>query len=217
VPTTGFIDVSRGTARERLSRARLGLARSVLRRRRLLAAVLVGGAVLSGLRATQPPPEDLVVIHVAARDLPGGTALAAEDVRPVGFRDGTVPAGVVHDVTGRVLAGPVRAGEPITEVRLVGAGLAQTYPDRVATPVRLPDAAAAALLRVGDRVDLWAADPQGGPARLVATDAPVLAVPDAVADESLPGRLVVLGLEPSEAGEHAARAVTHFLTLNWSR
>ena len=62
-----------------------------------------------------------------------------------------------------MLAGPVRAGEPLTDVRLVGASLAAAYPGAVAVPVRLPDAGMAALLRVGDRIDLVAADPRAPP------------------------------------------------------
>ena len=44
-------------------------------------------------------------------------------------------------------------------------------------PVRLPDAGMAALLHLGDRIDLVAADPQGVTARVVASDLTVVALP----------------------------------------
>ena len=62
-----------------------------------------------------------------------------------------VPAGAVRDLAaadGRVLVGAARAGEPLTDVRLVGAGLAAGG-SAAAVPVRLGDAAVAALLVPG--------------------------------------------------------------------
>lgn len=72
------------------------------------------------------------------------------------------------------------------------------------------------LLRVGDRIDLVAADPQGGGASVVATDVPVLAVPAAGPDTGaagLPGRLVVVGAEPTEVPRIADASVRTFLTV----
>ena len=103
-----------------------------------------------------------------ARDLPAGATLTARDVVTVDYAPGTAPTGLAADPVGRVLAAPMRAGEAVTDVRLVGASLAAAYPDDVVVPVRLPDAGMAALLRVGDRIDLVAADPQGDSARVVA-------------------------------------------------
>ena len=40
----------------------------------------------------------------------------------VDYAAGTAPTGLAGDAVGRVLAAPVRAGEPVTDVRLVGAG-----------------------------------------------------------------------------------------------
>ena len=90
----------------------------------------------------------------------------------------------------------------------------------VATPVRIPDASVAALLRVGERVDVLAADPQGGPTDLVATAALVLALPapvDDAAADALPGRLVVLGLDAAEVPAVAGASVTRFLTIAYAR
>jgi Flp pilus assembly protein CpaB len=201
---------------ERISVVRRRLRRAVLRRRRLLAALLTGAAVLVGLRTVTAPPPPTVAVLVAAHDLPAGTAVAADDLVRVEFRAGSEPDGLVPDPAGRTVVSAVRRGEPLTDARLLGPTLAAGHPGLVATPVRLPDAAMAALLRAGDTVDVLAADPQGGPAGTVAADALVLAVPavadDAVAD-ALPGRLVVLALDPSEVTQVSGASVTHFLTV----
>ena len=160
-----------------------------------------------------------MLVVVAAHDLPAGVRVTDADLTSVEFRPGSQPDGVVADPTGRVLAAALRRGEPVTDARLVGPGLAEGHPGMVATPVRIPDAAIVALLRTGDRVDVLAADPQGGPTQELADSALVLAVPepagDAVAD-ALPGRLVVLGLDASEVPEVAGASVTHFLTVAYA-
>ena len=75
----------------------------------------------------------------------------------------------------------------------------------MAAPVRIGDAAAVDLLRIGDRVDVVAADPQGrAPATVVAYDAPVVAAPrrgrGGGADDR---RLLVLAVTEETAAELA--------------
>src|SRR5690349_6837789 len=137
----------------------LPVRRAVLARRRLLAALLTAVAVAAGLHAATAPPPAEVAVTVAARDLPSGAVLTDADLRTVGFAPGSVPSGAVAEAGGRTLAAPLRAGEPVTDVRLVGPALTEGYPGLAAVPVRLPDAGVAALLTVGDRIDLVAADP----------------------------------------------------------
>uniref|UniRef100_UPI003F4BB0E5 RcpC/CpaB family pilus assembly protein n=1 Tax=Nocardioides sp. SYSU DS0663 TaxID=3416445 RepID=UPI003F4BB0E5 len=150
---------------------------------------------------------------------PAGAVVGADDVTTAAFAPGTVPAAVA-DPVGRVLAGPVRRGEALTDVRLVGPGLTTARPDLTAVPVRLPDAGMAGLLRVGDRVDVLAADPQGGGASVVARDVPVLALPEdagpAIGADGLSGRLVVLGAAAEEVPALAQAATTAFLSFAWS-
>ncbi len=191
----------------------------VLARRRPLAALFAAAAVVAGLHEVRPPPPHLVPVPVAARDLPAGTTLGSDDVVTTLFAAGTSPAGLVRDAVGRVLAAPVRAGEPVTDVRLVGAALAAAYPDAVAVPVRLPDAAMASLLRVGDRIDLVAADPQGSTAHVVASDVIVVALPavdDAAIASGLPGRLVVVAAPEAARVALAQAAVTGFLSFTYA-
>ncbi|MEP9362222.1 SAF domain-containing protein [Nocardioides sp. CN2-186] len=190
--------------------------RAVLARRRLLAALLTAVAVATGLQAATASPPTRVDVAVAARDLPSGTVLGPGDLRTVGFAPDSVPAGVRVDAVGHTLASPVRAGEPVTDVRLVGPALTDGYPGLTAVPVRLPDPGMVDLLSVGDRIDLVSADPQGGGASVVAHDVPVLAVPDGPAEASatgLTGRLVVVGADPSEVARIADASVRTFVTV----
>lgn len=190
--------------------------RAVLARRRLLAGLLTAAAVAAGLQAAAAPPPAEVPVLVATRDLPSGTVLGAGDLRMTGFAPGSVPDGVVDVAAGRTLAAPLRAGEPVTDVRLVGPALTEGYPGLAAVPVRLPDPGVADLLAVGDRVDLLATDPEGGSAAVVASDAPVLALPadDGGAGASgLGGRLVVLGVPPSGVPLVADAAARTFLSV----
>lgn len=195
--------------------------RAVLARRRLLAALLAAIAVATGLRAATAAPPPTVAVLVAARDLPAGTPLEQDDLRTAEFAPGSVPGGVVATPTGRTLAAPLRAGEPVTDVRLVGPALTDGYPGLVAVPVRLPDAGVAALLAVGDRVDLVSVDPQGGDVEVVATAVPVLALPAddgasaVVTGGGLGGRLVVVGAGAADAARIADASVRTFLTVTF--
>lgn len=200
------------------SRARL-LRRAVLRRRRLLAALLTAVAVAAGLHAVAAPPPPSVSVLVAAHDLPAGAVLGAGDVRTASFAPDSAPDGVAPDAVGRTLAAPMRRGEAVTDVRLVGATLTEGLPDLTAVPVRLPDAGMAALLEVGDVIDLMAADPQGSAPFVVAPAVRVLALPgrtDDTAAAGLPGRLVVVGAAPADVPALADAAVRYFLTFSWS-
>jgi Flp pilus assembly protein CpaB len=194
---------------------RRAVRRRVLRHRRLLAAVCVGGAVLAGLQAVAPPPPATVSVLVAARDLPAGTVLAADDLVATSFRPGSAPDGRAgrSRAVGRTLAAPLRRGEPVTDVRLVAPSLLAGYPGLVAVPVRIPDPGTVALLRVGDRVDLLVTETDGSAAERLTAGVPVLALPrddsggGSVGGGLVGGRLVVLGTAPELAGPVSAAAV----------
>lgn len=198
----------------RLTRLLRPVRRAVLARRRLLAAVLAAVAVAAGLQAAAAPPPATTRVTVAARDLPAGIALTPADLTTAAYAPDTVPDDLAPAAAGRVLASPLRRGEPVTDARLVGPGLTEGHPGLVALPVRLPDAGMAGLLREGDVVDLVAADPQGGEPVLVAAGTPVLALPDEQSDGAagLPGRLVVIGARPDDVPTIADAAVRLFLT-----
>ena len=202
-----------------LRRAMDDLLRAAVRRRWLLAGGLAAAAVATALPVLAPSPPTAVAVLAAARDLGAGTALTAGDVAPVRLPTGVVPDGALsvgQPVAGRLLAGAVRRGEPLTDVRLVGPGLlaALGTPGLVAVPVRLAEPATSNLLRPGDRVDVLAAGT--GPdaplsAVVVAADSAVLAVPPRGADAE--GALVVLATSPSTAARLGAAAVSSRLSV----
>jgi Flp pilus assembly protein CpaB len=192
--------------------------RLVLGRRRLLAALCAAAAVATGLGAVTAPPPPRTTVTTAARDLPSGTVLRASDLRQVGFEPASVPAGVLaaEDLVGRTTAAPMRAGEPLTDVRLVRGSLLDGYPGRVLAPVRVADADSARLLRAGDRIDLLAAAPEGEVAEVVAEAVPVVAVPVPADDLGAPdggGALVLVAVESGTARRLAQRAVSAFLSF----
>ncbi len=208
-----------GSPRDRLTHLARRARRAVLRRRRPLAALFVAVALASGLQAVTAPPPPRVLVVVAARDLASGTILRPEDLTEVGFSAESVPDGLAVDPLGRVLAAPLRSGEVVSDVRLVGPQLTDGYPGLTAVPVRLPDAGVVDLLRVGDRVDLIAADPRGTAADPVVLDAPVLAIPRPEPDSGptgLAGRLVVVGVPSGSVPRLAAAAVGSFLSVTFS-
>ncbi|WP_418060359.1 SAF domain-containing protein [Pimelobacter simplex] len=207
-----------------LARTRATLRRHLLRHRRLLAALLLAGATASSLHVLAPPDPPTAAVLVAARDLPAGRVLAPGDLTSAPLPPGVLPAGAVPPGSpplGRALAAPLRRGEPLTDVRLVGPGLATGQPSgTVAVPIRLADAGQAALLAAGDVLDLLATDPRGAdPSRVLARAAVVLAVPEASAaeDGALPGRLVVVALRSSDVYHVTAASVASYVTYTWSR
>lgn len=230
--------------RKRLRATARRVRRTALVHRRLLAAVLTVVAVLAALHVLAPPDPPRVAVLVAARDLPSGTVLTRADLRTVAYPPGTAPATALGrtdagEVVGRTVAAPLAAGEPVLRLRLVGPDLAAAYAPRVPLPVRLPDAAVADLLRVGDRIDLLVSDPQArdAGATVVASGVPVLAVPGrrsatdgvtgladgvggaagAAGAAGVGGRLLVLGVLPAEVPRVADAAVRGFLSVVWSR
>jgi len=206
--------------RDRLTRPLRAVRRAVLVRRRLLAAVLAGVAVASGLHAAAAPPPPSVRVLTAARDLPAGTLLAGSDLAEEEFAPDSVPDGLARAAVGRTLAAPLRGGEPVTDVRLVGEALARSHPDLTALPVRFPDAAMVDLLEVGDVIDVIATDPQGSGASVVSAGVPVLAIPPidaAVGGDGQAGALVVVGAAPADVTRLADAGVRLFLTYAYAR
>ncbi len=128
------------------------------RHRRLLSACLALAGLWITIRAAAPPPPPTVPVLVATHDLPAGRTLTSEDLRPGRWPADGAPRGHLTAATGRTLASAIRAGELVTDARVVGPGLlAGQAADTVAVPVRLGDPAAGTLVRAGDRVDVLAA------------------------------------------------------------
>ncbi len=199
------------------------LRRAVTIHRRLLAGLCAAGAVAVSLDVIAPPPPELTAVLAAARDIPAGAAVSEADLAPLRLPrelvpDGALPLGA--RVIGRLVSGPVRRGEPLTDVRLVGPSLLDGVAgdgSAVAVPVRLGDRDAAGLVRAGDRVDVLAAPLAAGndaarAVEVVAADALVLAVP-ADAD-GFEGSLLIVAVGPSTARELARAATTARLSIS---
>lgn len=132
-------------------------SRFVLSHRRALVAIFSGIAVWSVVTAMTAEP-DRVSVLVAARDLPSGSEIRTPDLMEVGLPEEAVPDKVVtrEHLRSRVVAGPMRRGEPFTDRRVIdprdlGEG------EQLAT-LEIPRATAA-LVRVGDIVDVVSVDP----------------------------------------------------------
>jgi Flp pilus assembly protein CpaB len=195
------------------------LRRAVLARRRSLAALCAAVAVAAGLQAASADPSPTTQVLTAAHDLAAGVVIGAGDLRRTPYDPASVPSGVLAtaaEAVGRTTTGPVRSGEAITDARLVTRSLLAGYPGLAAVPVRIGDPGAVRLLRVGDRVDLLAADPQGATAAVVlGRDVPVLAIP-AETEESpglTNGALVVLGVPTTDTRQVAQASVRSFLSV----
>jgi Flp pilus assembly protein CpaB len=206
----------------RLTRTYRRARRFVLAPRQPPAALCAAVAVTAALRAGSDPPPPRTMVLTASHDLPAGVVVGGDDVTLTAFDPGSVPSGVLpaRAVVGRTTAGPLRTGEVLTGARLVTRSLLAGYPGRVAVPVRIGDAGAVRLLRVGDRVDLLAADPEGArPAETVGRDVPVLAIPRA-GEESpglTAGALVLVALPQETARTVAQASVSSFLSVVLTR
>jgi Flp pilus assembly protein CpaB len=202
------------------------------RRRRPLAALLAGLSVLLALTALRSAPTSQVAagptvsVLVAAHDLAAGAELRDVDVRAAGYPAGLVPRGATHPgdpLTGRRLVLPVRAGEPLTDIRFVTDGLLEQLSGSgsVAAPVRVADAGEVALVRPGSRVDVLATRTTGSSgeagadeaAVTVARAAVVLSVPQGSASTVADGGLVVLAVPAATARALAGAAASDRVSL----
>jgi pilus assembly protein CpaB len=187
--------------------------------RQLAAAVLTVLALALALRpAPAPAAPDraaTVKVVVSARDLPPGTVLTASDLATAAYPADAAPTGVVGDprhLLHRVLAGGVRAKEPLTDARLVGPGVTALLPTgQVAAPVRLADLGMAALVHTGDRVDVLATVADAPSAEVIADGALVVATTGA--DEQAGAGLLLLAVDQQTAARLAAAAASATLTV----
>src|SRR5690606_33762755 len=94
--------------------------------RRVLAGLLAVTALALFVRGDPGAQRHDVV--VAARDLAPGRLLTAEDLRVDQHESRALPSGALTETTpllGATLTGAMRAGEPFTDLRVVGPRLAE--------------------------------------------------------------------------------------------
>ncbi|MEU4290138.1 hypothetical protein AB0E63_18110 [Kribbella sp. NPDC026596] len=184
------------------------LLRAARWHRRLLAGIAAAAAVYFGLVALSPAPPPTVAVLAAARDLAGGAVPASGDLRTIGLPPGSVPDGALRpgaDLTARVLSGPVRSGEPLTDARFLAP--AAVPAGSLAYPFRIDDADISALLRVGDHINLYAAtSTPTDTGILLARAVRVVALP--TPRTSAAGALIVVATTP-EVATRLAQATTN--------
>ena len=187
-----------------------------------LAAAFVILALVLALRPDSTGARPTAPVLVAEHDLAPGSTLAATDVELRRLPTDLLPSGALTTVraaTGHVLGGALRAGEPITDVRLVDSGFAGEAPGSSAVPVRLADPGVADLLHPGVRVDVITTDPNQTDdpvltsGALLASGAIVLTVRDADSAPGQHGRLVVLALPEQVATRVAAVSLRQPVTV----
>lgn len=200
-------DVPRSPQAGRLSPPSWLDARLVLGVLLVLVSVVVGARVLSAAERTQQ-------VWTAVRDLPAGTALSRDDLRPTEVRllgaAGQYLPAPDEAFVGYVLERGLGAGElvPVEALQAPGRGLDVRYVSVPVLPGRFP-----ADLAKGELVDVWAtpdrsaaADPAGAPAegsRLVLEAVPVQAPPDdgGALGAATAEQAVVLAVATAEVGE----------------
>lgn len=184
--------------------------------RRVALARRFGAGLLAALALALAlvPRAPGVRVVVAAHDLAPGVRLAGADLVIREWPAEQVPAGAVHEpaaAEGRVLAGAARAGEALTDVRLVGAELAARLggsPHAAAVPVRLADGEVAGLLVPGSRVDVVTAGVSAGEPVVLAEGAAVLAVLPPSDGPGARGRLVLVAMPQTLAKRVAAATLS---------
>jgi pilus assembly protein CpaB len=136
----------------------------------VLGLALVCGAAAAALavnylltlppRLVQAPSRQ---IAVAAKELPIGALVSAEDVRMVRWPEEALPAGYygsVNDVVGRGLTTPLRANEPLIAGKLAGEGEGAGLPPLIPDGMRALSVSVSSVVAVagfvlpGSRVDV---------------------------------------------------------------
>jgi SAF domain-containing protein len=189
------------------------LLRAARWHRRLLAGVAAAAAVYFGLVALSPSPPPTVAVLAAARDLAGGAVPTGSDLRTLDVPAGLVPDGALTpgtDLTARILSGPVRAGEPLTDARFLAP--VSVPAGSLAYPFRIDDADISALLRVGDRINLYAAtSTPADTANLLARAVRVAALPGPRTTTS--GALIVVATTPEVVSRLAQATANSRITV----
>jgi len=205
------------------SSAFAGLIRLVSWHRRKLAVAAAMGATAAGISAASPPAPATVPVVVAARQLTGGDRLVAADLSVHRVPGSAVPEGAIADpaaVVGRTLVAPLSRGSVLTTLSVIG-DHPSVAAGMVIAPVRISDAAVIGLLRVGDRVDIVAADPQSGSgAHVIAEQVRVVTIPrpsdsgsSLSPDSGDPQTLVLVEVSTDEATALADAAAGSQLSL----
>ncbi|MPY96908.1 MAG: hypothetical protein GEU97_02735 [Actinophytocola sp.] len=224
--------------RDWLRRRPVTLSRHGATVRKSLAAALLATAALLAFAPGESDASRTSPVVVTARDVPTGTTLRTADVTLARLPPDAVPTGALTTTdaaVGAMLAGSARAGEPLTDARLVSGGVpaggssggaepagtgaddvTTTTDDTATVPIRLSDVAITGLLRPGTRVDVITADPTSDEGRVLASDATVVTVtaPDETSQPAArDGPLVLIALPADTATQVAAASLRQPVTV----
>ena len=203
---------------QRLSRIlRPDITRTV-KARRIAAGALV---LLAAAAALRPDPAGTHTdVAVAAADLRPGVTLTGADVRLEKRSRATLPDGAQTDaaaLVGRMLAGPARRGEVLTDARVLGSRLAglSAGPHARVVPLHLADEAVLDVIRPGDVVDVLGAPDADAAARprVLATDAIVVLVSAAGTAPGQSDRVLLIALPAGAAHSVAGASLTQSITV----
>lgn len=171
-------------------RRRLG-ASPVLVCRRVLAAALLLAAIVLVVTPAGAAHDSMVPTAVAARDLAPGTVVHPTDLRVARIPRSERPPdalGTPQSAGDRLVAGPVRAGQPLTNSGLLSQESSRDGDQGMGTvPIRLADAGVAELLRPGTRVDVVTAEAGDVSRQILAEAATVISVTGDAAGEPTAG------------------------------
>jgi pilus assembly protein CpaB len=197
------------------------LVRAASWHRRKLAVVAAVAAVLTGITAASPPDPPTVRVVRAVAQLDGGAVLDSGDVRLVALPRDAVPERALTAIdaaVGQSLTGPIAAGQVLTDLD-TGSGRRSVRAGRLLAPLRLADADVAAVLAVGDLIDVIAADAQAGRASVIASSIRVVRVPPAPDDSAMvsadrsSGALLLVEVDVKTATLLAQAAVSSQLSV----
>jgi pilus assembly protein CpaB len=192
--------------------------RRVVLARRVAAGLLVVAALVLAVRAPDAATGSAPVV-VATHELASGATVRAGDVEVRRWPPELVPVGALRgadEVQGRVLAGAVSLGEPLTSVRLAGPELAVRATggrDGVSVPIRLADSDVAGLLNPGRVVDVVTVGQRSDQPTVLAMGAVVLTVLPEEAKPAGRGRLVLIAVPRAVASRLAAATLSQEVTV----
>ncbi|MFJ3956249.1 Flp pilus assembly protein CpaB [Arthrobacter sp. NPDC090010] len=134
------------------------IRRRVLRHKRLLAAIMLTISASLLVYQLTPEPAQREAVVAASSDLPVGTTLSRENLTLIQLPAQAITPGAFREVdrlVGRSLATPLKRGQPLSDVSLLGPGLLSgTAPGTSAVPVRLADPQSLKVLSPGQLVDI---------------------------------------------------------------
>ncbi|AJT43007.1 hypothetical protein UM93_09145 [Psychromicrobium lacuslunae] len=173
----------------------------------MCAALLLCAAAATAVNQLTPTNQFTARVIVAARDLPAGGKLRAEDLQLRMLPPAAIPQAALTDpaqATGQLLTGAVRSGQVLSDTSILGPGLLTgSPPGSVAVPLHIADPQTISWLRPGQLVNVLLSSPDAlgnyQPGKLLARGIPVLWLPSQQQDTT--GGLLVGSANASDTAK----------------